>query len=249
MRAGETMLDYFDKDKQVEIKDDNTPVTIADKKINNMVINKIRETFPEDGVIGEEGSYGEDCKRVWVCDPIDGTAAYERGEKESVFSLALVIDGEPKMGIIFDPFTNKLYKAIKGQGAFCNGSKLVVNSNKLGKASKVGVSWWKGAKYDTRSKIDELAQKIGFETPPLTVKSIANSAMKVASGELDVVVFPGTEGCNVDMAAAKIIVEEAGGKVTNLFGESQRYDRDIDGAIISNGVVHDDFVEIFKKKE
>lgn len=71
--------------------------------------------------------------------------------------------------------------------------------------------------------------------------------MCVASGEFNLAIFPGTKRKNCDIAAAKVIVEEAGGKVTNLLGEEQRYDTDIKGAIVSNGKVHNEVIEAIKK--
>lgn len=70
----------------------------------------------------------------------------------------------------------------------------------------------------------------------------------VISGEFNLAIFPGKEHKNCDIAAAKLIVEEAGGKVTNSFGEEQRYDTDINGAVISNGKVHDEVIEVIKNK-
>lgn len=71
--------------------------------------------------------------------------------------------------------------------------------------------------------------------------------MSVENGDFAIAIFPGTKHKNCDIAAAKVIVEEAGGKCTNLFGEEQRYDQDIKGAIISNNIVHQEVVETIKK--
>lgn len=72
--------------------------------------------------------------------------------------------------------------------------------------------------------------------------------MCIASGEFNLSIFPGTKHKNCDIAAVKVIVEEAGGKVTDLFGKEQNYDQDINGAIISNGIIHDEVIEIIKNK-
>ena len=71
--------------------------------------------------------------------------------------------------------------------------------------------------------------------------------MCVARGDFNFVLFPGTVHKNCDIAAAKVIVEEAGGKVTNLFGENERYDRTINGAVISNGAVHEELLSVIAK--
>ena len=70
--------------------------------------------------------------------------------------------------------------------------------------------------------------------------------MCVANGEFNLAIYPGSKHRNCDIAAIKIIVEEAGGRVTNIFGKEQRYDKSIKGAIISNGLVHDEVIDVIK---
>ena len=115
--AGEIMLKYFNKDNGASYKGDKTIVTLADKEINSYLIKKVKEKYPNHAVDGEEEQFGES-KYKWVCDPVDGTAMYARHIPVAVFSLALVIDGESIIGVVYDPFTESLYTAIKGQGAF-----------------------------------------------------------------------------------------------------------------------------------
>ena len=86
--AGKIMLQYFKKDNGATYKQDKTIVTLADTKINDYLIQKVKETFPNHCVDGEEESFGKS-NYVWVCDPIDGTAMYARHIPVSVFSLAL----------------------------------------------------------------------------------------------------------------------------------------------------------------
>ena len=78
------------------------------------------------------------------------------------------------------------------------------------------------------------------------VGSVIRACMCVANGDFNLAIFPGTKHKNCDIAASKIIVEEAGGKVTDLFGNEQRYDESINGAVISNSIVHDEVIEVLK---
>ena len=102
---------------------------------------------------------------------------------------------------------------------------------------------WPGADYDIFPTIQELGKKTYF----VGLGSIIRACTCVASGEFILAIFPGTTHKNCDIAAAKIIVEEAGGKVTNLFGEEQRYDKSIKGAVISNGKVHNEVINTIKE--
>lgn len=240
--AGKIMKKYFSRKDISSYKGDKTIVTLADKEINSYLIKRVKETFPEHSVDGEEEQFGES-KYVWVCDPIDGTAMYARNIPISVFSLALVIDGVSTVGVIYDPFTDNLYSAIKGQGAYQNSEKINVNDYELDDMRGVGhFDIWPEAEYNLLPAIKELGEKAYF----IGIGSVIRACTCVANGGFILAIYPGTNHKNCDIAAAKVIVEEAGGKVTNLFGNEQRYDKSIKGAVISNGKIHDEVISVIK---
>ncbi len=165
---------------------------------------------------------------------------YARHIPVAVFSLALVVNGISLLGVVYDPFTDNLYYAIKGQGAFKNDKQIRVNNIKLDdKRSVSNFDMWPNSEYNIYDAINELGKKTYF----VSVGSVIRACMCVASGEFNLAIFPGTKHKNCDIAAVKVIVEEAGGKVTNLFGNEQNYNQDIEGAIVSNGIVHDEAIE------
>ena len=126
-KAGKIMIKYFEDNSEVSYKLDQTIVTKADTEINQYLIKRVKETFPTHSVDGEEEQFGKS-NYVWVCDPIDGTAMYARGIPVAVFSLALVIEGVPTIGVVYDPFTDSMYSAIKDKGAYKNNKKISVNN-------------------------------------------------------------------------------------------------------------------------
>ena len=242
--AGKIMKKYFNEDNGANYKIDQTIVTKADVEINEYLIRKVKEVYPDHSVDGEEEQFSQKSLYSWVCDPVDGTAMYARGIPVAVFSLALVIDGIPVVGVVYDPFTDSLYSAAKNQGAYKNNKKINVNDILFDDIRSVAhYDMIQNADYNIFKPIEELAQKTYF----ISIGSIARASMCVASGALNVAIFPLSKHKNCDLAASKIIVEEAGGKVTDLFGEEQRYDCDLNGAIISNGVVHNEVVDTIKK--
>ena len=243
--AGTIMKKYFGNNPDHRFKDDNTIVTIADEEINALVIERVGDTYPEHKVDGEEASTESNSSFVWACDPIDGTNPFAMGLPVSVFSLALVVEGVPEVGVIYAPFSQRLYTATKNGGAYVNGIPAFVNKRGLEKKSRVNVDWWNDADYDVMTVMHQIAYETGVYV--LCPGSTTHAAALVAGGEFVASVFPGTKGKNVDIAAAKVIVEEAGGRVTDLFGSEQRYDQDINGAIVSNGIVHDEIVERMKQ--
>lgn len=242
--AGDIMRHYFGSKPSQQTKEDNTIVTVADTEINSMVIERIKEAYPEHSIDGEEESHSTESDHVWVCDPIDGTNPFAMELQVSIFSIALVIDGKPVLGVIYDPFGDKLYSATVGGGAFVNGEKISVSPDGLGGKARMNFDWWPDAEYDILTPLVKFSKDKHMYL--LSPGSTTHMAALVARGEFLASVFAGTKGKNVDIAAAKVIVEEAGGKVTDLFGNEQRYDGDIKGAIVSNGIVHDEVVESLK---
>lgn len=240
--AGNIMLKYFKIDNGASYKGDKTIVTLADKEINSYLINRVKEKFPTHSVDGEEEQFGES-DYVWVCDPVDGTAMYARHIPIAVFSLALVIDGVPHVGVVYDPFTDSLYSAIKGEGAYKNNEKISVNNYTLDDIRTVcHCDMWSKAKYNVCKVFEELRKKTRLND----IGSITRASCLVATGDYSLAIFTGTEHKHCDIAAVKVIVEESGGKVTDLFGNEQRYDKSIKGALISNGILHDEVIETIK---
>ena len=109
--AGEVMLQHFQVGVANETKalEGDTPVTVADKAINSMVIEAIKRQYPDHSVIGEEESNRRDnAEYTWVCDPIDGTIPYVMGVPTNVFSIAMVDkDGQPVVAVVFDPYMKR----------------------------------------------------------------------------------------------------------------------------------------------
>ena len=241
--AGEITRKYFYGENGAGYKYDQTIVTKADTEINSYLIERVRETFPDHAVDGEEEQFGKS-EYVWVCDPVDGTAMYARHIPVSVFSLALVKDGRPIVGVIYDSFTDNMYWATLGGGAYRNGEKINVSPLPFSDMRTIAnIDSWPAAEYN----LWEVYRELGKKTYLVGLGSIIRAASCVACGDFVAAIFPGTKHKNCDIAAAKVIVEEAGGKVTDLLGREQRYDRDIEGALISNGIVHKETLEVIRR--
>lgn len=236
-QAGEIMLEYFDAEQYLDHKDDGTVVTIADKKINSLVIKELSRHF-EDGVIGEEESTSEyGMGRKWICDPIDGTKAFVLGVPTSMFSLALAVDGKPVLGVVYDPYLNRLYHGIKGKGSYCNGLKLSVSDNEIN-GHYVGVSSDNAGLVENAGIIKRLL-KAGAKLDT-THGAVCKSCL-VAQGRT--VAYIEKRVNPHDIAAVHVLVEEAGGKVTGYDGKELDYSKHFKGAIISNGKVHQDILD------
>jgi myo-inositol-1(or 4)-monophosphatase len=247
-KAGKIMLDYFATDVKKEWKEDNSPVTIADITVNKMVIESILKEYPTHGILGEEESFMQDSEYIWVCDPIDGTYSFLHGIPTFTFSLALTFRGEPIVAVVYDAVLKRMYTAEKEKGAFLNNKKITVSKASSFDRQLFGTEG---------RKMTVFNQEVFREL--LYTKSVIFSALGsstyacvlVASGEFIGAVFSNPKAW--DCAAVKLLIDEAGGKATDLYGNEQRYDGALKGFVASNGKVHDELVEIlsksFNKKE
>ena len=244
--AGEIMLRYFlANDIGTIEKEDKTLVTLADTEINNLVIKRIQLKHPNHSVHGEEASiHIANAPFTWVCDPVDGTLPFAKGLPISTFSIGLVDDtGQSVVGVAFDPYQDRLYTAIKGKGAFLNGQKIQVSKRETLEGAFVDNELWKNEKegvsfLDPREILANQGAVVTSQCSAVIMGCL------VAEGLYDVMLFGQSKP--EDIAALKVIVEEAGGKVTSLSGLDQRYDEKIYGAVVSNGAIHPNVLDALK---
>jgi len=244
--AAEIALKYFSFETETTWKGDNTPLTQADREINDLVIKRINETYPGHSIYGEEKSdIKENSKYIWVCDPIDGTMAFSCGLPIFVFSIALVdqSNGLPILGLVNDPVMKNMYWAYKGSGAYRNGKKISVSGETtfLNTYSITGASG-KDVGFSYLPVHELLGEK---KSRVMKFPSFIYGAIQIANGKYVAGAFYLKYAH--DVAALKIITEEAGGKVTDLNGNERRYDQDGIGCIVSNGILHNEILEIVQK--
>lgn len=242
LRAGEIMMQNFAFDMKREWKADNTPVTVSDIAINKMVIESILNEYPNHGILGEEESFLKDGEYVWVCDPLDGTMPFSFGMPTFTFALALTHNGDPIVGVVYDPVMKRMYTAEKGEGAYLNEKKITVSQAAVFKNQFIGLEASHRAPYifdNFRSMVDEKGVRF------ISLACLTYSSLFVAKGEFLASIY--AKSAPWDCAAVKIIIDEAGGKTTDLFGNEQRYDKPVKGFIGSNGVIHKQLVDMMHK--
>lgn len=243
-QAGAIIKQNFLMGMEKNLKNDNTPVTETDLKVNAFLLNGVRTSFPGHNVLAEEESdMSQDSEYVWVCDPVDGTIPFSHGMATATFSLALVKNGESIMGVVYDPFQDRMFFAEKGKGAFLNDQKIFVSKTETFPGTVANCEFFNRALFDTSKIAAYLEMNKGVHV--MSLCSFIISGALVAAGEFAFAIFPGRYAH--DAAAVKILVEEAGGRVTNMLGEEQRYDRTIQGLVVSNGVLHNEIIKICKE--
>jgi myo-inositol-1(or 4)-monophosphatase len=225
-----------------EYKWDDTPVTKTDKEINSLIILKINELYPTHSVKWEEESnIKNESDYVWVCDPVDWTIPFSSGLPICTFSLALVYKWQPIAWVIYEPFMDRILLAEKWKGTFLNWEKVSVNNREnINEKSIIAIENFKNAKYNLHKIDNELTENINVKLFRLC--SILYAWMMVAIWEFDWVIFPHIT--YHDGASLKIIVEEAWWKMTDIYWNEQRYDRDINWYIATNWKTHNQLVKI-----
>lgn len=119
--AGAILLDVYGTDFAVRYKDKDDPVTEADTRVNAFLVGRIREAFPADSIIAEETASSNSratSNRCWYVDPLDGTKEFVAKNGEFSVMIGLAVDGEARLGVVYQPTTNKLYRGVVGDGAF-----------------------------------------------------------------------------------------------------------------------------------
>jgi myo-inositol-1(or 4)-monophosphatase len=240
-QAGQIMLNNFKLGMDSEWKEDDTPLTVSDSTINQLVIDEVKAHFPDHGVLGEEDSFGTEREYLWVVDPVDGTMPFSQGIPTSVFSLALVHKGETIVGVVQDPFADRQYLALNGGSAYVNGAKMQVNTqDELGPKTFVNI-----AGHSKVKGFDAIAMLASLDKKKVRVSKNFSAiywALPVATGQhagaFIMLEYPW------DGAAVSRIVAEAGGKVTDLRGHERSWNQPGEGIILSNGVIHDQLLEI-----
>ncbi len=240
--AEKILLKYFDEgDLGERTKADNTPVTKADVESQKVIIDTIRNSFPDHKFLGEEDTEKVDLSKeefIWIVDPIDGTKNYIR--KNPLFGtlVGLMHNGEMILGISNSPVLGELMYAEKGAGAYLNGQ--LVRVSPINQVSEAALSFG-GLKYfDKLNKIDNLV-KLSKDAKGARGIGDSWSFHLVAQGKIDIMVDAQT--FIWDIAALSLIIEEAGGKVTDISGNPLNLSST--SAIATNGLIHDEIKSYF----
>jgi len=242
--AGALLMSYFDRHIKIEYKGDVDLVTAADRASEKLIAERLRERWPQHGIVGEEGTRsdtGADYR--WYVDPLDGTTNFAHGYPVFCVSIALVgHDGQLEVGVLYDPTRNELFAAERGQGATLNGKPMHVSKTTRLAESILGT----GFPSHKRHKNPNIYFYHQITLRSHGVRRAGSAALdlaNVAAGRYD-----GFWEFNLnpwDTAAGVLIMREAGGKVTRFDGTPFRLDsREV---LASNGLIHDELLTNFSE--
>jgi myo-inositol-1(or 4)-monophosphatase len=229
-------------------KTDIDLVTEADLASEQLIVNAIRQRFPDHTILSEEGlgdlqTVAGKMRCLWVVDPLDGTVNYAHGFPVWGVSLALVERGRAVLGVTYDPLLDEVFWAEQGQGAWLNGERLHVSAGSRLKDALVAT----GFAYERATLDDNNLAEFSMVMPGVQGVRRAGAAILdlayVASGRLDAYWEMHLQPW--DWAAGWLLVEEAGGIVTDMRGKS--WGLSTDNMVASNGLLHDELLSILKR--
>jgi len=218
--AGEAIMQIYNRDFNIEYKDDKSPLTEADLKANDIICSNLTRLYPNIPIMSEENKQVayDDRKKwdyYWCIDPIDGTKEFIKKNDEFTVNIALIHKNTPVLGVVYAPAIDEMYKAKKGEGAFKNNQKLPLQTNPNPKEKLFVVASKSHLSPETQEFIDNL------ETKKIEQVSKGSSLKlcMVAEGKADIYprLAPTMEW---DTAAADAVVREAG-KMTYQFEHNQ----------------------------
>lgn len=223
-----------------EKKTDGSPVTIADREAEAAIIQRIKSAFPDHSILGEEiGREDHTSGYRWIIDPIDGTKNFTRGIPLFGTLIALMKDGEVIVGVSNMPAIKELMYAEKGQGAYVNGKRITTSS--VTDFQDIYLTFG-GLSYF--EKMGLMGRVLGIRDEIFQLRSFGDVYMYhlLAQGKLEVVMEASIKV--YDVAPLKLIIEEAGGRATEIDGTEMNLD--ISTFLATNGHVHQKIIDYFK---
>ena len=235
----------LDRNRQIKHKGDIDLVTEADLGSEKRIIDTIRASFPDHSILSEEsGMIQGGTDFLWIIDPLDGTTNFAHGLKLCCVSIALVITGRPAIGIVWNPFTDELFAAVRNRGAFLNGRRLNVSKTDRIKESLLVTGFAYGVKDILGPVMERLTRCLAASQGVRRLGSAALDLCYVAAGQFEA--FWEEQLNPWDTAAGWLIVEEAGGCVTDF--SNQRFEPEMKSILASNGSIHAEMIELLNLK-
>jgi myo-inositol-1(or 4)-monophosphatase len=243
-RAGALLRSRYRERHEVTFKSEVDLVTATDREAERLIVDAILTAFPGHGIVAEESPLrpGETAHR-WYIDPLDGTTNFVHGYPHFAVSIALARDDDLLLGLVYDPIREETFSAIRGEGARLNGAPIAVSDTRGLEHALLGT----GFPYDRRLHADFyvafLAEAMRRSQGVRRGGSAALDLSYVACGRLDG--FCEWKLKPWDLAAGRLIVEEAGGRVTDFGGGPHRLSGEETAA--SNGRLHEDLLDMLAR--
>lgn len=251
-RAGAAILAQYKQPLHVEQKnydDDVEPVTQADRIANDLIVSGLKQQFPGDGILAEESIDTErrlSKSRVWMVDPLDGTNGFIDGNGDFAVQIGLVENGEPVIAVVYLPLADTLYRAVIGDGAWIERPQHQPEKARVSTHHSFAEMRLAASRSHRSPRMNKVVQRFGFRDE-VQRGSVGIKIGLLIEQQCDVYIHLSPRTKQWDTCAPQLILTEAGGRLTDLFGQPLNYNvpdvNNRNGLVASNGVAHDLIIE------
>lgn len=250
--AGAAILDLYEGPLVIEQKSqahDYEPVTQADRLANELIVGRLSREFPDDGILAEESvdtarRLGK--SRVWMIDPLDGTSGFIEGNGDFAVQIGLSIAGQSVVGVVYLPLTGVLYRAVRGGGTWVERPQFEPERAQVSTHSEISTMRLAASRSHRSPRMDQVVQALGLQEE-VNRGSVGIKVGLIVEQQCDLYVHLSPQTKQWDTCAPEIILSEAGGRLTDLFGRPLGYNRsdlqNRNGIVASNGVAHPKIIQ------
>jgi 3'(2'), 5'-bisphosphate nucleotidase len=251
--AGAAILEYYDSPLRIERKIDADehaePVTQADRAANELIVKGLRGEFPDDGILAEESVDTErrlTKRRVWMVDPLDGTNGFIARDGDFAVQIGLAVEGRSVLGVVYQPLPDVLYRAIEGAGTWIERKGFEPERARVSDENRVERMRLAASRTHRSPRMNVVVAALGLEEE-VRRGSVGVKVGLIIEQQCDVYVHLSPRTKQWDTCAPEVILMEAGGRMTDLFGEPLGYNnadvQNRNGLVASNGAAHTIIIE------
>jgi len=248
--AGAAALEFYGGPLVVEHKGDlDEPVTQADRAANELIVSKLREVFPADGILAEESPDSArrlSCERVWMIDPLDGTKGFIAGSGDFAVQIGLAVGDESVLGVVYQPVPDVMHWAARGCGAWVARPDLAPERLHVSDERELSRMRLAASRSHRSVRMDAVVSALGL-TEEVRRNSVGIKIGLIVERQCDLYIHLSLGTKQWDTCAPEAIMHEAGGLMTDLWGEPLRYNSpDVmnrNGLVATNRVAHSSVIE------
>ena len=250
--AGAAILDVYEGPLNIRQKtsaDDIEPVTQADTIANELIVSRLKREFPDDGILAEESIDTEhrlEKSRVWMVDPLDGTNGFIDGNGDFAVQIGLSEAGECVLGVVYQPLPGVLYRAVRGYGTWIERPHFESQRATVSEARDLSNMRLAASRSHRSPRMNKVVSQFGFKEE-VQRGSVGIKIGLIIERQCDVYIHLSSRTKQWDTCAPEIILIEAGGRLTDLFGYPLNYNvpdvQNRNGLVASNGVSHNQIIE------
>lgn len=250
--AGGAILEHYEGPIKVEQKssaDDVEPVTQADRIANEMIVTGLKREFPSDGILAEESVDTKrrlEKSRVWMVDPLDGTNGFIDGNGDFAVQIGLAEEGLPILGVVYQPLTGVLYRAVRGKGTWIERPQFPPERAQTSEKALLSDMRLAASRSHRSPRMNKVVARFGFREE-VKRGSVGIKVGLLIEKQCDVYIHLSPRTKQWDTCAPEVILTEAGGRVSDLFGYPLNYNvpdvQNRNGLVASNGAAHDQIIE------